>query len=397
VIPRRLFAFLAGLGAAAVLAGCTMQTDPATDITPTSARLNGTITVSQHPGSGEYWFEYSGDNGATWTQLPHRPWGTPGDCNFSGSESGPIPVHEDVSGLIPGRHYIFRTAATICGGSSVIYGDSNWTSGSDSDPPYEYDSFTTPGLLASDPMTNPDPLPLWKSIDCGSSYQNPDPTRVSWHSSGGPGNGPYRTMSILAGDTWDDASDSRCELGRNEQGNSFAEFHQGEHRIIAYWLRMPTARGFDAYRNAWQEVSQFKQEQPYCQDLSYDQGGGVAIEHMVYGGNFTFSLMWGHVGWSTQVGPLLDKWILLRHDILFSDDPNVGTAQLTISDGQGQVLAQSPTLHYRTLTDELQSGSNCNPTGPGPIPDHLRIGLYHNSVYGPAQVDYGPVQVYSAP
>jgi len=126
-----------------LVAGCTEQTEPATNVTSTSATLRGTLTVSGSKSYGAYWFEYSRDGGTTWTQTAHRAWGSPGSCSLSGPESGPIPASQDVPGLVAGSHYIFRMAATVCG-SGVNYGDSNWKGGSDSDPPYEYDAFDTP-------------------------------------------------------------------------------------------------------------------------------------------------------------------------------------------------------------------------------------------------------------
>ncbi len=126
-----------------ILAGCTEQTEPATNITSTGATLRGALTVSGSKSYGEFWFEYSRDDGTTWAQTSHHSFGTPGSCDLSGSESNPAPIREAVSGLAPGSHYVFRMAATLCG-SDVVYGDSNWASQSDKDPPYEYDSFDTP-------------------------------------------------------------------------------------------------------------------------------------------------------------------------------------------------------------------------------------------------------------
>jgi hypothetical protein len=141
--PKLLLVLPLVLGAVG-LAGCTEETNPATNVTAISATLNGSVTVGSTDQGGDYWFEYSSDNGTTWTQGPHHPWGSQ-SCTYSGSgtESSPIAIHDTVSGLTPGTHYIFRTAGSICN-VGVVYGDSNWRRNGDADPPYEYDSFDTP-------------------------------------------------------------------------------------------------------------------------------------------------------------------------------------------------------------------------------------------------------------
>ncbi len=138
---RKIAGFAAVL---ALLAGCTAHTDPATNITATTATLNGTVTIGANDQGGEYWFEWSSDAGAIWTQeRNHHKWGSQ-TCTYrgSGAEGRPQAIHEDISGLSPDTRYIFRIAGRICD-SPVVYADSNWSSKQEPDPPYEYDDFTT--------------------------------------------------------------------------------------------------------------------------------------------------------------------------------------------------------------------------------------------------------------
>ena len=52
------------------------KTTPATNVTATSATLWASVTNKPND-YGEYWWEYSSDNGANWTSTAHQPYGTP--------------------------------------------------------------------------------------------------------------------------------------------------------------------------------------------------------------------------------------------------------------------------------------------------------------------------------
>lgn len=141
-----------GASFAALLTGCSMETNPATNISSTWATLNGTLTWKDGEGPGEYWWEYSEDDGVTWTETAHVAFGRLGCSDASGTCS--IPISKNVDDLTPGSHYIFRLAGwiTLNGNrTSTLYGDSNWHGGGDPDPPYEYDSFDTPIRVLPDP------------------------------------------------------------------------------------------------------------------------------------------------------------------------------------------------------------------------------------------------------
>ena len=141
----------------ALLAGCTVHTNAATNVTATSATLNGSLTFGSKDQGGAYWFQWSSDGGANWTDGPHHQLGNP-NCHYTGSgtEGSPTPIHEDISGLSPDTRYLFRIAGKICD-SPVVYGDANWTGNGDNDPPFEYDDFTTQLDVAKPTVTTPRP------------------------------------------------------------------------------------------------------------------------------------------------------------------------------------------------------------------------------------------------
>lgn len=137
----------------ALLAGCTVHTNAATNVTATSATLNGTLTFGSKDQGGQYWFEWSSDNGAHWTPGPTHLLGNQ-NCHYTGSgtEGNPIPIHEDISGLAPDTRYIFRIGGKVCD-SAVVYADANWNGQADDD----YDEFTTQLDVAKPTVTTPRP------------------------------------------------------------------------------------------------------------------------------------------------------------------------------------------------------------------------------------------------
>lgn len=160
---KGIFIAVFAVGAAFVVAGCSAETNPATDVTPFSATLNGTLTWQNNEGPGEVWWEYSKDNGANWTATAHAAFGKLPCSDSSGTCTAP--TSKNITGLTPGSHYIFRLAGwTTLNGSATgtVYGDSNWRRSGDNDPPYEYDSFDTPAvqLTASGPLVDSDPSAL---------------------------------------------------------------------------------------------------------------------------------------------------------------------------------------------------------------------------------------------
>lgn len=81
---------------------------PATNVMADSAQLNGVVTVPSVEGEAlttTYHFEYSADDGLTWSNLPVP------DAS-AGSVPGPVPVSQVVTGLEPNKTYRFRLLAT---------------------------------------------------------------------------------------------------------------------------------------------------------------------------------------------------------------------------------------------------------------------------------------------
>jgi hypothetical protein len=123
---------------AMALSACGAQTTPATNVGQRSAELNGTVTWSNGDGPGEFWFEYSGNNGASWASTPHEPFPK------LSSAGGPtaVPPH-GINGLSPNTHYLYRIAGCLyqygCSGSAIAYFDSTGSSSGNN-----WSSFTTP-------------------------------------------------------------------------------------------------------------------------------------------------------------------------------------------------------------------------------------------------------------
>jgi len=106
---RHLAASVMLIATAAVLSGCFLDTDVATDVTQTSARLNAFGRTGDAPG----WFHFQ------YARRERRLGTAKGRVT---PERGPIPpetppggrsaeVSETVTGLLPGRVYVFR----VCG------------------------------------------------------------------------------------------------------------------------------------------------------------------------------------------------------------------------------------------------------------------------------------------
>jgi hypothetical protein len=206
-IPKRPLAIALAAGTL-LLAGCA-QTHPATNVTATSATLNGELRASANSTwSFEYWWEYSGDGGATWTATPHQTFG-PVTCS-SGSYCA-YPVSKDITALSPSHHYVFRLAVIPQGLSSPVYGDSNSNAGGDQDPPYEYDAFDTPAAgcpsLGSFSAGNWPPA-CWRPFNPSSPFNQPvdharvDPSSqaiVDWFTGqGSPGPGKWASDDCWA-------------------------------------------------------------------------------------------------------------------------------------------------------------------------------------------------------
>ncbi len=116
-MKRIALSLLLMVGLALVLTACAGRTDPATRITATSATLNATVSLKPKDQGGEYWFEWSSNDGSSWTEGTHHKWGSQ-DCSFDGSgkEGKPFAIKEDVTGLTPNTTYAYRIAGRACDG-----------------------------------------------------------------------------------------------------------------------------------------------------------------------------------------------------------------------------------------------------------------------------------------
>jgi hypothetical protein len=242
-------------------------------------------------------------------------------------------------------------------------------------------------VLRSDTASSTDAVDgLWGSIDCAND------SRLQFDNSGGDvsptatgaaqDNDSFRTLTALDGD---DNYGERCELGRNDSLNgenrgkqddgTFALYGEGDHQVTFFSERYPD--NFSTTVNAWQTIMQMKQAQPADND-----GIGPVLELQLYGGKLHLQNSW-HEVWSTPA-PSSNKWIRYAMDVKYSTDPDVGSVQVSVDlNGDGDALdagEQSPVMHMQTLLVETD-GPNGTSDGLAPgdaIPDHLRVGLYHN-------------------
>jgi len=256
--------------------------------------------------------------------------------------------------------------------------------------------------------TNPE-AGLWGNIESAadSRYQHlssgGDPGPMATAAS--QGNVAYRRLTAIDGDNfWGE----RCELGRNEHrygentgsqtAGTFALYRAGDHKLTFFSQRYPTSFPTDA--TGWQTVMQMKQTQPY----DYNGGGGPVLELQLWQGRLYLQNSWS-VKWSTTA-PAKSVWIRYALDVVYSTDPAVGSVTVYVDlNGDGDALdagEQSPQIHTQTVVSETAdpAGQSSDTDGitPGqPIPDHLRIGIYHNpSISCPSpgcSVDVDNVQV----
>ncbi len=91
---------MAGLAALFFLAGCSGQTDPATNVTTNSATLHGHVACPTGDGSVSFWWRWRKDTGP-WQESSHAS----APCRGLDNEVG---TQYQLSGLEPGSHYQFE-------------------------------------------------------------------------------------------------------------------------------------------------------------------------------------------------------------------------------------------------------------------------------------------------
>jgi hypothetical protein len=252
-------------------------------------------------------------------------------------------------------------------------------------------TMTAPGcpVVREDTAANPDPKPLWGSIDCADDSRHqwltggadPHPTAT-----GAPqGEDAYRSLTVIDGD---DVWGERCELGRNDhrygdygEGGTFAMYREGERRITFISYRLPPS--FPLETTTWQPVLQMKQTQPSA------NGGGTPILAMR-----ATAGRWALMN-SDSPGPSADSheiwsipaqsgvWTRFAFDVYYSPDPAQGSIQVYVDlNGDGDATdpeEQSPMLHTSTLKYETEGGNPMDGIAPSQsIASHLRTGIYHD-------------------
>ncbi len=250
-------------------------------------------------------------------------------------------------------------------------------------------------LIASDTASKSNPLPFWGSIQCASA------SRYSYVESGGdthltangktqPDNA-YRRLTLLNGDEY---FGTRCELGENSRAGPTAFYHEGQHLITYFSLRLPS--NFPIATNQWQTVMQMKQTQP-----SHDNGSGVALELQVMNNHWVIANDW-HTIW--EFPATANRWTRFAFDVNYSKDPEKGWIQVSADlNGDGSFNDpgdRSPLIHAATLQTEVAGPFNATDglAAGEAIPSHLRMGLYHDpSIPCPApsgcSIDIDNVQV----
>jgi hypothetical protein len=235
-------------------------------------------------------------------------------------------------------------------------------------------------VLASDTGRPRDPLPLWGSVECAATTRHHRPARGGDRSPTGygvpQGGGAYRRLAVRDGDEF---SGERCELGRNSHLSSehtFMLYREGEHRVTFLSLRLP--KRFPLRGPRWQTVWQMKQTQP-----SANGGGGPMIEVQAFGRRFW--LINDHqVLWSTRARRQI--WTRFAIDARYSQDSSKGTLKVYVdTNGDGDASdedEESPLFRRSTLRTETEGGVPDDGIEPGqPIPNHLRVGIYHDPIY----------------
>ncbi len=239
-------------------------------------------------------------------------------------------------------------------------------------------------LLRQDLATDPDPRPLWGTIDAVS------PTRHQWFGSGAPDGGPFRRMTALDGDDYDG---ERAEIGngdyRLDDGklDTFYLYRAGTHRVTAFWMRLPAGFPISPDRERWQNVMQMKQTSP-----ANNSSGTPVLTLQATDGDWLLKQSDSagpaddmHILWRTPAR--VGVWTRIVIDAVYSNDPAVGRLRITIGG------ISSPVFKTYTLKTETSPPGDGLRVGDG-IPSHLRMGIYHDHELPSASVDIADVQIF---
>ncbi len=203
--------------------------------------------------------------------------------------------------------------------------------------------------------------------------------RLSRASSGGPGNLPYRQLTVFPGDQ---AWGNRDALGYNWAKNSDAGWgipgagptvlwHEGEYRMLRTWLRLNSVN----QTSNWRELFEIKQSQPYPSGMSTDDG--VMFEVQQRSGNLIFMSHW-HDLWTVPV--TAGAWLPISVEGMWSADPAKGWLRFRVG---SQVSSK---FTGANLLRNTQNGST--------VPSYLEMGPYQSSSLPGFSLSFSDLSVY---
>jgi Polysaccharide lyase len=232
-------------------------------------------------------------------------------------------------------------------------------------------------LVQHDPMTNPDPLPLWRRINAES------PTRAGWFASGGPDDKPFRRCNLFDGD---DFYGERCTFGRNNRFDTFYTAQEGDHLRHEFWFRLPANYNM----GYWSIIAGWKHGEP-CpnpknEGLRGENTSSAPIQIQVRPNHLELRQHGSVVLYKTQ-DVSRGEWHHVALEIRFTGQSTNGSLQLTL-DG-----VASPTFRVRTMKRAASSGNGLQ--AGDTIPSLLMTGVYRNPAMSrTTYVDLADVRIY---
>jgi hypothetical protein len=192
--------------------------------------------------------------------------------------------------------------------------------------------------------------------------------RLSRSSSGGPGDLPYRQLTVVSGDQ---AWGNRDALGYNRNDSPVALWHEGQYRMLRTWLRLGSVN----QTSNWRELFEIKQSQPYPSGMSTDDG--VMFEVQQRSGNLVFMSHW-HDLWTVPV--TVGAWHPISVEGMWSADPAKGWLRFRVGN---QVSSK---FTGANLLRNTQNGST--------VPSYLEMGPYQSSSLPGFSLSFSDLSVY---
>jgi hypothetical protein len=234
------------------------------------------------------------------------------------------------------------------------------------------------GPIWRDDCTAADPMPLYGGF-CGARADGLQDTyttkvnqiasgRLALAPSGGPGNAPYRQLTVASGD---EAWGNRAALGYDRDDSPVALWHEGQYRMLNTWVRL----GQINQTSDWRELFEIKQAQPYPSGLPDDDG--VMFEAQQRSGKLFFMSHW-HDLWSVPVSA--GSWVPISVEGMWSADPAKGWLRFQVGN---QVSGK---FTGANLLRNANDGST--------IPSFLQIGPYQSSSLPGFSMAFAGLSVY---